>query len=150
MGSSVMRNQFLSLLAVCALAVPVAAQGQALQRGNPTDKIIFTYTGEILPGQEQAFRDIAAKVVALVEREPGTLVYRWSMRADGKTFDVVEIYKDSNAIVAHVKAVGSKFGGDLGKTQKTQKFVVYGDPNAEARKAIDGLHPDYQKPFAGF
>jgi quinol monooxygenase YgiN len=145
-----MRNQFLSLLAVCALAVPVAAQGQALQRGNPTDKIIFTYTGEILPGQEQAFRDIAAKVVALVEREPGTLVYRWSMRADGKTFDVVEIYKDSDAVVAHVKDVGSHFAEDLGKTQKVIKFVVYGDPDTEAKKAIEGLHPEYEMPFAGF
>jgi quinol monooxygenase YgiN len=145
-----MSNQFLSLLAACALAVPVSAQGQALQPGNPDDKIATTYTGEILPGQEHAFMDMAKAIVADVEQEPGTLAYRWSMRADGKTFDVVEIYKDSNAIVAHVKAVGSKFGGDLGKTQKTLKFVVYGDPNAEARKAIDGLHPDYQKPFAGF
>jgi quinol monooxygenase YgiN len=145
-----MRSQLLSLLAACVLAVPVAAQGQALQQGNPTDKIICTYTGEILPGQEQAFRETAAKVVAVVEREPGTLVYRWSMRADGKTFDVVEIYKDSAAVVTHINDVLPKFGEDLGKMQKATKYVVYGDPDPEARKAIEGLHPEYETPFAGF
>ena len=58
-----MRNRFLSLLAVYALAVPLSAQAQAIDQGNRTDKIIFTYTGEILPGQEQAFRQTAEKIV---------------------------------------------------------------------------------------
>jgi quinol monooxygenase YgiN len=145
-----MRNQFLSLLAAAAIALPVAAQGQAVQQGNPTDKLILTYTGEILPGQEEAFRQTVAKIVAAVEREPGTLTYRWSMRADGKTFDVVEIYKDSNAVLEHVKDVGSKFGSEFGKMQKVTRLVVYGDPAAEAKKALEGLHPEYESPFAGF
>jgi quinol monooxygenase YgiN len=145
-----MRNQLLSFLAAAAVFLPMAAQGQAMQQGNPTDKLIFTYTGEILPGQDEAFRQTVAKVVAAVEHEPGTLTYRWSMRADGKTFDVVEIYKDSNAVLEHIKDVRSNFGSDLGKTQKATKFVVYGDPNAEAKKALEGLHPEYESPFAGF
>jgi hypothetical protein len=72
------------------------------------------------------------------------------MRADGKTFDVVEIYKDSDALVTHIKDVVPKFGEELGKTQKTIKFVVYGDPDPEARRAIEVLHPEYETPFAGF
>src|SRR5689334_21049158 len=144
-----MRIQFLALLAACAVAVPVAAQSQAIDQGNKTAKLILTYTGEIQPGQEEAFRQAAAKVAAGVEKEPGTQVYYWSMRADGKTFDVVEIYKDSAAFLAHVKDVRSNFADEL-KTQKGTKLVVYGDPDAEAKKAIEGLHPEYESPFAGF
>jgi hypothetical protein len=69
------------------------------------------------------------------------------MREDGKTFDVVEIYQDSNAVAAHVKDVVAKFGGDLGKTQKGLKLVVYGSPDAEAKKATEGLH---ETPLVGF
>jgi quinol monooxygenase YgiN len=145
-----MRTLFLSLLAAGAIALPAAAQTQAPQHGGHTDNIVFTYTGEVLPGQEEAFKQVASKVVAAVEQEPGTMAYEWSMRADGKTFDVVEIYRDSDAVVAHVKDVFSKFGGELGKTQKTLKMVVYGTPDVEARKAIESLHPEYETPFAGF
>jgi quinol monooxygenase YgiN len=145
-----MRTLVLSLLAVGAIALPAAAQAQAPQHGIHTGNIVFTYTGEVLPGQEEAFKQTVSKVVAAVAQEPGTIAYEWSMRSDGKTFDVVEIYQDSNAVVAHVKDVGSKFGSELGKTQKTLRLVVYGNPDAEAKKAIEGLHPEYETPFAGF
>jgi quinol monooxygenase YgiN len=142
-----MRFLLLSLLAV---ALPAAARAEAPLHDIRTGNIAFTYTGEVLPGQEEAFKQLVSKVVAAVAQEPGTMAYEWSMRADGKTFDVVEVYQDSNAVVAHVKDVGSKFGADFGKTQKTLRLVVYGDPDAEARKAIEGLHPEYETPFAGF
>jgi len=145
-----MRTLFPSLLAAGALALPAAAQTQAPRHGLRTGNIAFTYTGEVLAGQEEAFRQTVPRVVAAVEQEPGTLAYEWSMRADGKTFDVVEIYQGSSAVVAHVRDVGSKFGGELGKAQKTLRLVVYGTPGAEARKAIEGLHPEYETPFAGF
>ncbi|PPQ27724.1 putative quinol monooxygenase [Rhodopila globiformis] len=145
-----MRIPFLPLLAACAVAIPLAAQSQALDQGNKTSKIAFTYTGEILPGQEQAFRETVKKVIAAVHRESGTLAYYWSMRADGKTFDVLEMYKNSDAVVAHVKDVLPQFGKELGETQKEIRFVVYGDPDAAAKKAIEPLHPDYESPFAGF
>jgi len=145
-----MRTQFLSLLALGALALPAAAQTQAPQHGIHTGNIVFTYTGEVLPGQDEAFRQLVPKVVAAVAEQPGTMAYEWSMRADGKTFDVVEMYQDSNAVVAHVKDVVAKFGGELGKTQKTLRLAVYGNPDAAAKKAIEGLHPVYETPLAGF
>jgi quinol monooxygenase YgiN len=145
-----MRTLLLSLLAAGVFALPAAAQTPVPQHGLRAGNVAFTYTGEVLPGQEEAFKQLVAKVVAAVEQEPGTMAYEWSMRADGKTFDVVEIYRDSNAVVAHVRDVGSKFGGELGKTQKTLRLVVYGNPDAAARKAIEGLRPEYETPFAGF
>lgn len=144
-----MRTPLLSLLAAAAIAVPVAAHSQT-QRGLANGNIAFTYTGEVLPGQESAFKQLVQQVIAAVQQEPGTLMYEWNMRADGKTFDVLELYQDSAAVIAHVKEVGSKFGAGLGKTQKELKFVVYGTPNDEAKKAIAGLKPEFETPFAGF
>lgn len=145
-----MRILFVSVLAGAALALPAAAQAQAAQHGIHTGNIVCTYTGEVLPGQEEAFKQLVPKVVAAVEQQPGTMAYEWSMRADGKTFDVVEMYQNSNAVVEHVKDVVAKFGPELGKTQKTLRFAVYGNPDAEAKKAIEGLHPEYETPIAGF
>jgi quinol monooxygenase YgiN len=143
-----MRTSLLPLLTAASLAMPTAAYSQT--RGLAAGNIAFTYTGEVLPGQEAAFKQVVQQVIAAVQQEPGTLMYEWSMRADGKTFDVLELYQDSAAVVAHVKEVGSKFGAELGKTQKETKFVVYGSPNAEAKQAIAGLHPEFETPFAGF
>ena len=50
---------------------------------------------------------------------------------------------------AHVRGVGSKFGGELGKTQKALGLVVYGNPDAAAGRAIEGLRPECETPFAG-
>lgn len=89
-----MRNQVLALFAIGAIALPALAQAQSSPRGVSNGNIVQTYTGEVLPGQEEAFKQTVAKVVAAVEKEPGTIAYEWSMRADGKTFDVVEIYQE--------------------------------------------------------
>lgn len=144
-----MRSPLLSLLAAGSIAAAVTTQAQAQQNMSPSH-VVFTYTGEVLPGQDEAFKQLVPKIIAAVEQEPGTRAYQWNMRPDGKTFDVVEIYQDSSAVVAHVKDVRSKFGEELGKTQKTVRLIVYGNPDAEAKKAIEGLHPEYETPFAGF
>jgi quinol monooxygenase YgiN len=146
-----MRIKLLALLAVGAIVVPAAAtHAQSPQRGISKGNIIFNYTCEVLPGQEEAFKQLMPKLIAAVQQEPGTMAYEWSMRSDGKTFDTVEIFQDSSAMVAHVKDVVTNYGGDLGKTQKGLRLAVFGNPDAEAKKAIEGFHPDYQTPAGGF
>ena len=94
-----MRNILLVLGGIFAIALPAAAQ-------NPhADYIAFLYTGEVLPGQEASFKELVSKIVTTVENESGTIAYKWSMRPDGKTFDVVEIYQDSQAVQAHIRTL---------------------------------------------
>jgi quinol monooxygenase YgiN len=144
-----MRNLLLSFLALGALAIP--ANAQPPQHGLKTGYIAFTYTGEILPGQMDNFKQVAAKVIAAVAaQEPGTLMYEWSLRADQKTFDAVELYQSSDAVIAHIKHVGSEFGKDLGQVQKELSLVVYGTPNDQAKQALAGLNPVYETPIEGF
>jgi quinol monooxygenase YgiN len=143
-----MRNLLLSLLALGTLAI--AAHAQPPQHGLNAGYIAFTYTGEVLPGQMDNFKQVAAKVIAAVAQEPGTLMYEWSLRPDQKTFDAVELYQNSDAVIAHVKHVLPEFGKDLGQVQKEVSFVVYGSPNEEAKQALAGLNPVYETPIDGF
>jgi quinol monooxygenase YgiN len=129
-----MHKLLLSLVSLAALAVPAAAQ--APQQGLKTGYLAFLYTGEVLPGQIDNFKQVADKVIAAVGQEPGTLMYEWSLRPDNKTFDAVELYKNSEAVVAHVKHVLGEFGKELGQVQKEVGFVVYGNPDEQARQAL--------------
>jgi quinol monooxygenase YgiN len=132
-----------------SIALPAAAQNLSTQHDDHAGYIIFLYTGEVLPGQEASFKELVSKVATTVEGEPGTIAYKWSMRPDGTTFDVVEIYQDSQAVQAHIKDVG-KYREDIGKNWKPVKMVVYGNPAPETRKMLERLHPEYEMPFAGF
>ena len=143
-----MRKLLLSLIPLVVVAGPAAAQ--APQHGLKTGYIAFTYTGEVLPGQMDNFKQVAAKVIAAVAQEPGTLMYEWSLRPDQKTFDAVELYQNSEAVVAHVKHVLGEFGKDLGQVQKEVGFVVYGTPDEQAKQALAGLNPVYETPIEGF
>ena len=143
-----MRKWILCLLALAA--VTVSATAQSPQHGLKTGYIAATYTGEVLPGQMDNFKQFVGKLIAAVAQEPGTLMYEWTLRPDQKTFDVTELYTNSDAVVAHVKHVIGDFGKELGEVQKGTGLVVHGSPNEEARKAAEGLNPVYQTPIDGF
>jgi quinol monooxygenase YgiN len=40
------------------------------------------FTGEVLPGQLDNFKQLVTKVVKAVAEEPGTLIYEWSFQPD--------------------------------------------------------------------
>jgi quinol monooxygenase YgiN len=143
-----MRKLLVSLLVIGA--VSLSARAQAQLHGLKTGYVAAKYTGEVLPGQMDNFKQLASKVVAAVAQEPGTLMYEWTFRPDGKTFDVVEIYWDSDAFVAHVKHVLPIFGKDLGQVQKEVQLVVYGSPEASLKETLAQLKPVYQAPIDGF
>jgi hypothetical protein len=96
------------------------------------------------------FKQVVSKVIAAVAQEPGTLMYEWCLRPDGKTFDVVERYQSSDAFVAHVNHVLSTLGKDLGQVQKEVQLVVYGSPGAPLKQVLAQFKPVYQAPIDGF
>jgi quinol monooxygenase YgiN len=145
-----MWNVLVALLVIGTVSFPARAQTPALQHGLKTGYVAFSYTGEVLPGQMDNFKQVATKVSAAVAQEPGTLMYEWSLRPDEKTFDVVEVYQSSDAVVAHVKHVLSEFGTELGQVQKAVQLVVYGSPDTQAKQVLAQFNPVYETPIAGF
>jgi len=143
-----MRKLLLSLVSAAALAAPAVAQ--VPQKGLKTGFIIEHYTGEILPGQMDNFKQVATKLVAAVAEEPGTLMYEFSLRPDGKTFDLVALYQSSDAAIAHVKHVFGQYAKEIGEVQKPTGVVVYGNPTEQAKQAFGGGDAAYETPIAGF
>jgi quinol monooxygenase YgiN len=146
-----MRELLFSLIALASVALPADAQTPAPQRGLKAGYIATTYTGEVLPGQMDNFKQLVTRLVAAVAaEEPGTLVYEVTLRPDQKTYDTIEVYQNSTAVVAHGKHVRAEFLKQLGQVRKTVKFVVYGFPDAQAKEALAGLNPEYETPIDGF
>jgi quinol monooxygenase YgiN len=145
-----MRKLLFSLIALAPAALPANAQTPAPLHGLKTGYIATAYTGEVLPGQMDNFKQLVTRLVAAVAEEPGTLVYEISLQPDQKTYDTVEVYQNSEALVAHGKHVRADFGKELGQVRKTVKLVVYGSPDAQAKEALAGLNPVYASPIDGF
>ena len=146
-----MRRLLFSLTALISAALPADAQTTALQRGLKTGYIATMFTGEVLPGQMDNFKQLVTKLVgAVAAQEPGTLVYEIALQPDGKTYDTIEVYQNSAAVVAHSNHFRAEFGKEFGQVRKAVKLVVFGSPDAQAKEALAGLNPVYESPIDGF
>ena len=144
-----MRNWLISLGALVLVAFPVHAQTPAPQHGLKAGYIAMVVTGEVLPGEMDNFRQLATRMVAAVAEEPGTLVYEWSFQPDQKTYNVMEVYQNSDAIVAHFKHTAA-FLKELGQVRKITNAIVFGSPDAQVKEALARLDPVYTSHIDGF
>jgi len=147
-----MRKLLFSLSALVLVAFPVRAQtpAPAPQHGLKAGSIALVVTGEVLPGQMDNFRKLVPRLVAAVAEEPGTLAYEWSFQPDEKTYNVMEVYQNSDALAAHLKHVSAEFLKELGQVRKTTKAIVFGLPDAQVKEALARLDPMYTSPIDGF
>jgi quinol monooxygenase YgiN len=94
---------------------------------------------------------IVQKLVAATEKEPGTLEYEYAVGDDQKTVDIFERYTNSHAAVVHVtENFGPNFSKEFMAVAKPIRFVVYGVPTDELKKALADFRPIYMTPFDGF
>jgi len=145
-----MRKLLISLSTLVLLAFPVHAQTPAPQHGLKAGYIALVVTGEVLPGQMDNFRQLVPRLVAAVAEEPGTLVYEWNFHPDQKTFNVMEVYQNSDALAAHLKHVSAEFLKELGQVRKTTNAIVFGQPDAQVKDALTRLDPVYTSHIDGF
>jgi quinol monooxygenase YgiN len=110
------RKSLIALSALVLVAFPVHAQtpAPAPQHSLKAGSIALVVTGEVLPGQMDNFKQLVPKLVAAVADEPGTLVYEWSFHPDQKTYNVMEVYQNSDAAAAHGKHNAARIE-DLGR-----------------------------------
>ena len=145
------RKSLIALSALVLVAFPVHAQTPAPLHGLKAGSIALVVTGEVLPGQMDNFRQLVPRLVATVAEEPGTLVYEWSFHPDQKTYNVMEVYQNSDALVAHIKHLTSTdFLKELGQVRKTTNAIVFGSPDAPVKEALTRLDPVYTSHIDGF
>jgi len=82
--------------------------------------------------------------------EPGTLMYEWSLSADGTICHLWERYVDSAAALAHGGTFVAKYAGRFLSVLKPVRCVVYGSPNEAVKQALAPFAPVYMAPAAGF
>ena len=145
------RKSLIALSALVLVAFPVHAQTPAPLHGLKAGSIALVVTGEGLPGQMDNFKQLVPKLVAAVADEPGTLVYEWSFHPDQKTYNVMEVYQNSDALIAHLKHLTSTdFLKELGQVRKITNAIVFGSPDAQVKEALTRLDPVYTSHIDGF
>ena len=103
---------------------------------------------KINEGQLEAFKQLVSQFISTVkEKDQGTLMYDWYLNEDTLECSVLEDYADSNAALEHVAHVGDLLQKlmELGE----MSIELYGTPNEELSKALQGLGAKVFPYFAG-
>ncbi len=142
-----MKRLMVALLAYAALSASAQAQTPKAAVGSEQVYWVLTLAVDDL----EKFKSVVQKlVVATQKEEPGTLEYEYTVTDDQKTVDIVERYANSRAVLDHLANFGKNFSKDFMPLVKPVRFVVYGAPTDELKKALADFHPIYMTPFDGF
>jgi quinol monooxygenase YgiN len=145
------RKLLFSLVALVLAVFPADAQTTSPQRGFKAGYVATLSSGEVLPDQMDNFKKFTKRVLAAVAEEPGTLVFEFSVQPDGKTVDLLEIYQNAEAFVAHVKHMrATGIAQEAPQLRKPGKIVVFGSPNAEMKEILARRDPVYETYIDGF
>ena len=112
--------------------------------------LYWIFTLDVKPGQLAPFKALVRQIVDATSREPGTLAYQYAVSEDEQTVHIFERYRDSTAFVLHVEQTFGGFAERFLSFVSVRSLVVYGEPNAAARKALDSFGATYMRLFDGF
>ena len=144
-----MRTLMCALVAISALCLQ--AQAETAKPAVGSEEVYWVVTFSIPKGQMDKFKQVVAPLVVDTMKEPGALEYEYTASDDQSTVDIIERYSNSAAVVAHVtQTFGPKYSKPFLEIAKPERFVVYGTPNAEVKKTLEGFNPVYLTPFDGF
>jgi quinol monooxygenase YgiN len=92
-------------------------------------------------GNLDEFKRIAAEIIDEVEaNEPNTLSYEWFLSDDESKCYVVQRYRDSEAILAHLGNIAD-LSGRLHEVAPLTGLMIFGSPSDELRQALDPVGP---------
>ena len=114
-------------------------------------EIFFVFELAINPGRFEQLKTLIADMVETTQKnEGGTLNYEWAISDDQQVCHVYERYRDSAAVLTHLKSFGANFAERLLQVVTPTRLVVYGTPSAQAKAGLAGLGPVYMAPLGGF
>jgi quinol monooxygenase YgiN len=110
------------------LTTPAAANGSLGERG-----IFGIARFRLQPGAAARLKDLAgAALSTVVAKEPGTIAYEWFMSNDESAVTVIEIYRDTDALLAHSGNAGTLMKEIMSLTQD-RSVQLFGGLAMEAR-----------------
>jgi quinol monooxygenase YgiN len=119
-----------------------------MEAGMPSEQVYWVFT--VTVDQMDKFKPLVRKLVAATEKEPGALQFECNVGDDQKTVDFFERYTDSKAALFHQTASFAPFSKEFFAVAKLTRWVIYGTPSDEFKKANADFHPIYRTPFDGF
>ena len=105
--------------------------------------LFWLFTLKIRPGKLDAFKRLVSQIVLATHEEPGTLAYQYAVNDDQTIVHIYERYRNSEAFVVHVELTFAAYAEEFLSLVWIESLVVYGAPNAEARKALDTFDATY-------
>ena len=115
----------------------------------PVDQLHWILELRIDTTQITDFKVLMVEMVAAAKLESGTLVYEWYFSEDNSRCIINERYRDSNALLAHMRASG-RFSERFLASAKITRLRILGDPDAAVRAALVGLNTEYLSLGEGF
>ncbi|SFB21123.1 Antibiotic biosynthesis monooxygenase [Collimonas sp. OK607] len=112
--------------------------------------LFWLFTLNVKPGKFDEFKRLVSDVVAATRKEPGTLAYQYAANEDQTIVHIYERYRDSEAFVTHVEQAFAEYAERFLSLVSVESLIVYGVPNAQARKALDTFNATYMTLFDGF
>jgi quinol monooxygenase YgiN len=103
----------------------------------------------IKEGKLDEFKELANPIIEKVDaNEPNTLTYEWYLSEDGSKCYIVETFKDSDAVMAHLGNVGDMFG-PLFEVAPLTGFKIYGSPSDGVRQTLEPFGAQFFEHFNG-
>ncbi len=103
---------------------------------------------EIKPGRTEDFKVAAQALIDASNEEPGTLRYDWHISEDGRRDVNLELFKDSDAFLAHDRHVAALVPALL-ETATLTDFSVLGDASGEVHAQLIETATGYFGRFSG-
>lgn len=122
--------------------------GHASEAGMPSAQVYWVFT--VTVDQMDKFKALIPKLVAATAKESGALQFEFNVSDDQKTVDIFERYKDSKAALLHQTQSFGPLSKDFFAVAKLTRWVVYGAPSDEFKKANADFHPIYMTRIDGF
>ena len=119
-----------------------------MEAGIRSEQVYWVFT--VTVDQMDKFTALIPKLVASTAKEPGALQFECNIGDDRKTVDFFERYTDSKAALFHQTESFAPFSKEFFAVAKLTRWVIYGTPSDEFKKANADFHPIYMTPFDGF
>jgi len=113
------------------------------------EEIKATAKFRIHEGNIDAFKAIIPEIISVVkEKDPGTLTYEWYLNEQQMECVVLEVYADSEAVMAHAGNVGEQLQALLSLSDFS--IEIYGNPTDELSNALSGFNSNTYAYSDGF
>src|SRR5258708_28326106 len=118
-----------------------------MEGGMRSEQVYWVFT--VTVDRMDKFTPLIPKLVAATKKEPGALQFEFNIGSDQKTVDIFERYTDSKAALLHQMEGFAPNAEEFFAVAKLTRWVIYGTPSEEFKKANADFHPIYMTPFDG-